>query len=255
MRARNIKPGFFKNDLLAELDPMARLLFIGLWCYADREGRFEVRVKKIKAEIFPYEDVDITCHLQALTCNGFVITYNDNGATYGQIANFRQHQRPHPHEAASQIPELNQCHCMSLTSREMSLTCPPDIRNDDIMISSTLSTPSGSIAPEQSDKEKPPQKKKRQKKTFETDEKFERFWSAYPRKIAKGQAKQTWKKIKPSEDLLVKILSTLEVAKKQDQWIRDGGQYIPYPSTWLNAEGWEDIFTIDCGKKEERCEL
>ena len=52
-RARNIKPGFFKNELLAEMPPETRLLFMGLWCLADREGRFEDRPKKIKMELFP----------------------------------------------------------------------------------------------------------------------------------------------------------------------------------------------------------
>ena len=45
MRARNIKPGFFKNDALAELDFAGRLLFIGLWGIADRAGRLEDRPK------------------------------------------------------------------------------------------------------------------------------------------------------------------------------------------------------------------
>ena len=38
MRARNLKPGFFKNETLAEIEPLGRLLFQGLWCMADREG-------------------------------------------------------------------------------------------------------------------------------------------------------------------------------------------------------------------------
>ena len=51
MRARNLKPGFFQNEYLADLPPLARILFCGLWCSADRNGRLEYRPKKIKAEI------------------------------------------------------------------------------------------------------------------------------------------------------------------------------------------------------------
>ena len=58
-RSRNIKPGFFLNDELAECDPLARLLFAGLWCIADREGRLEDRPKRIKAEVLPYDDCDV----------------------------------------------------------------------------------------------------------------------------------------------------------------------------------------------------
>ena len=53
MRARNIKPGFFKNDTLAELDFAGRLLFIGLWGIADRAGRLEDRPKKSRRRYFP----------------------------------------------------------------------------------------------------------------------------------------------------------------------------------------------------------
>lgn len=55
MRARNIKPGFFKNEDISECSPSARLLFIGLWMLADREGRLEYRPKRWKGELFPYE--------------------------------------------------------------------------------------------------------------------------------------------------------------------------------------------------------
>ncbi len=53
MRARSRKPGFFKNEDLAEVGPYAQLLFERLWCLADREGKLGDRPKKIKAEIFP----------------------------------------------------------------------------------------------------------------------------------------------------------------------------------------------------------
>ena len=57
-RARNIKPSFFTNDVLAEIDPLGRLLFIALWTMADREGRLEDRPKRIKAEALPYDDAN-----------------------------------------------------------------------------------------------------------------------------------------------------------------------------------------------------
>ena len=60
MRARNIKTGFYKNDQLAECSLAARLLFPGLWMMADRDGRLEYRPKRIKAEVFPYDDVDVS---------------------------------------------------------------------------------------------------------------------------------------------------------------------------------------------------
>lgn len=73
-------------------------------------------------------------------------------------------------------------------------------------------------------------------------ERFSRFWKAYPKKKSKGQAKKTWMKIKPSEQLLETILSTIERAKTSVDWQKENGRYIPHPATWLNAEGWEDEF-------------
>ena len=104
MRARNIKPGFFKNDTLAELDFAGRLLFIGLWGLADRAGRLEDRPKKIKAEIFPYDDVDVDSFLGELAKCSFIIRYEAGGNHYIQIVNFDKHQNPHPRETPSNIP-------------------------------------------------------------------------------------------------------------------------------------------------------
>ncbi len=104
MRARNIKPGFFKNEELAEIEPLGRILFEGLWCMADREGRLEDRPKRIKAEILPYDDCDAEKLLTALAGKGFIVRYSVNGENYLQINNFLKHQNPHPKEADSEIP-------------------------------------------------------------------------------------------------------------------------------------------------------
>jgi hypothetical protein len=67
-----------------------------------------------------------------------------------------------------------------------------------------------------------------------------------------GQAEKIWAKIHPDEQLLEKILSTIERAKKSESWIKDAGQFIPYPATWLNAKGWEDeVKTEDENWKEK----
>jgi DnaD/phage-associated family protein len=104
-RSRNIKPSFFQNEHLAETSPHARLLFIGLWCIADREGRLEDRPKRIKVTIFPYEDVDVDSLLNELvTSKGqFILRYKTADDCYIQILNFVKHQHPHIKECASII--------------------------------------------------------------------------------------------------------------------------------------------------------
>ncbi len=71
-------------------------------------------------------------------------------------------------------------------------------------------------------------------------ERFIEFWSAYPKKVGKGAAEKAWSKIKPDFELHLKILSAIERQKTSEQWLRDNGQYIPNPATWLNQRRWED---------------
>lgn len=85
----------------------------------------------------------------------------------------------------------------------------------------------------------PPSKRKVIKPAASTVD-FDIFWQEYPRKKAKPMAWKAWQKICPDEALLEKILSALADQKKCDQWVKDGGRFIPHPSTWLNQRRWED---------------
>ena len=71
---------------------------------------------------------------------------------------------------------------------------------------------------------------------------FEMFWEAYPKKKSKGQAEATFKKIAPDEQLLEAILESIGRARKSPDWTKEDGRYIPYPATWLNAQGWLDEY-------------
>jgi hypothetical protein len=72
------------------------------------------------------------------------------------------------------------------------------------------------------------------------EERFERFWKAYPNKTGKGAARKSWQRIRPSEDLLKQMLDALAAQKLSAKWQTEGGRFIPHPSTWLNQERWED---------------
>lgn len=103
-RSRNIKPGFFTNDELAECSPYARLLFAGLWTIADKEGRLDDRHKKIKALVLPFDEVNCDDLLQQLHSRKFINRYQVNGEGFIQITNWKKHQNPHCKEAPSEIP-------------------------------------------------------------------------------------------------------------------------------------------------------
>lgn len=102
-RARNLKPGFFKNEDLAECSAWARLCFAGLWTLADREGRLEDRPKRIKGELFAFDSFDVEPLLCELEKRSFIVRYEIDGERFIQVSKFLTHQTPHYSEKPSVI--------------------------------------------------------------------------------------------------------------------------------------------------------
>lgn len=97
MRIRTIKPEFFMHEAMAAQKPLDRILFVGLLCAADVEGRLEDRPARLKAQILPYDDWDVDTGLSNLARGSFIVRYT---AEVGgqptrliQVVNFRKHQR------------------------------------------------------------------------------------------------------------------------------------------------------------------
>jgi hypothetical protein len=75
------------------------------------------------------------------------------------------------------------------------------------------------------------------------DDGFDTFWAAYPRKVDKQNAQKKWQKLKPDAALRETIMNALARHKVSRDWVKDNGQFIPYPSTWINKKRWEDEIT------------
>lgn len=101
-RIRTIKPDFFSSDDICALSPLARLLYIGLWCEADREGRLVWAPRVFKRRYLPDDDCDIEALCDELTNRTLVRRYGDGLAC---IPSFAKHQHVNPREAASILPE------------------------------------------------------------------------------------------------------------------------------------------------------
>jgi hypothetical protein len=78
------------------------------------------------------------------------------------------------------------------------------------------------------------------KEKVEYSAEFEDFWKSYPRRIGKGEAWKSWKRIAPDQSLRERICASLAVQSQRKEWLKDGGQFIPHPSTWLNGARWLD---------------
>ena len=175
-RSRNIKPGFFLNDDLAECDPLARLLFAGLWCIADREGRLEDRPKRIKAEVLPYDNCDVDQLMNQLVKHKFILRYEVDGGQYIQIINFKKHQNPHVKEAPSIIPPPpeqdiapHEHHTSTVQEPEQNNSFPADSLNliPDSLINISTSEQSPDTQLEDKDSELKKPKKPRQIPLFD----------------------------------------------------------------------------------------
>lgn len=94
-RIRTIKPEFWTNERVMECTMSARLLFIGMWNFADDLGRLPLSAKTLKAQIMPSDDVSsdvILGMVSELSRNGLVLIYEVEGRSYIQIVGW-QHQR------------------------------------------------------------------------------------------------------------------------------------------------------------------
>jgi hypothetical protein len=101
-RIRTIKPEFFTSEDIVGLTPYARLLYIALWCEADKEGRLVWKPTTFKLRYLPGDSCDVAALCKELTDSGLVVLY---GQGYAHIPSFSAHQHINPRESASQLPD------------------------------------------------------------------------------------------------------------------------------------------------------
>ncbi len=108
-----------------------------------------------------------------------------------------------------------------------------------VLESRGLEAPMKSLdSPLQGAKVKDKDKDKAKAKVKELDlTEFQQFYKAFPRKKAVGEAEKAWNQMKPP---LAGVLASLEWQRKQEDWLKDGGKWAPYPATYLRARSWED---------------
>jgi hypothetical protein len=73
---------------------------------------------------------------------------------------------------------------------------------------------------------------------------FDQFWAAYPKKVAKADARKAWAQTKDVRPDISVLLTAIAAVCKTESWMKQGGTFIPYPATWLRGERWEDELTV-----------
>ena len=236
-RIRSLKPDFFLDEDLAELPLWVRVLFEGLWCHADKEGRLEDRPQKLKAVIFPYDKYDVNDGLHKLSQPKvhspkhlpFIVRYEVNGERYLQILSWDTHQSPHHTEKDSAIPAYN---------GELTVTC-------------TLNKGCVEDAHEQETINHEPST---------IDHEFAQFWEAYPEKKNKIDAFKAFKVLRRTEsfETIVEAFNGyMEFLKRKR--IKDNFAQNPmYASSFLRSDRWREyvgergVASLDVGAAPEK---
>jgi hypothetical protein len=246
MRRRIIAPDFWTDSNIVSMSYPARLLFIGLWNYADDEGYFLDDLPAIKRTLFPDQDFDIAAAFSE--CRRFLTEYSythvlsDLTRRAFKITHFLNWQvinRP----TASKIKPFCKFTDDSLNAHG-ALT--PKLSKDNININEVN---------EVSDQGKPDRvytsspKKSKPARRAPADpaqlEAFAKFYQAYPRHVARADAEKAWMELAPTAELTAKIVSGVE---RYSEAVKDSEpKYIKHPGAWLRARRWED----DIGRQNE----
>ena len=93
-RIRTVKPEFWTDERIVDLSPFARLLFIGMWNFADDEGYLWDQPKTLKLKILPADDLDPAALIEELVTGGLLERMVDpEGKRALRIRGFQKHQK------------------------------------------------------------------------------------------------------------------------------------------------------------------
>ena len=217
MPNRIIKESICTSDTIDQLTWFEEVFFYRLIVNCDDYGRFDARLPILKARLFPLKSVtekQISDALNKLSTVGIVTVYEYDGRPYLQLVTWDKHQQ--------------------IRAKKSKYPAPEEACNQ--MISDDIKCPRNPI-------QSNPNKKPIQSESPNGEgavSGFDLFWSAYPKKVGKKDAVKAWNKINPDKSLVKAIIEGVERWKGTEQWNKDGGQFIPYPATFLRQERWND---------------
>ena len=258
MGNRILKMGICYNERIAALSPYGEILFYRLIVGCDDFGRYSADVHMIKGQLFclcPYFGAEeIEAALGELEAVGLIAFYTVKGKRYLYLCGWEEHQKLRYRRAQFPAPPA-QTECEAKESDAHAC-----INNNIISINEVeekrREAEVKAEAEVEAEVEVEEVEEKRTEEKIEynppyipprgtgegtsAESDFERFWEAYPRKECRVRARNVFLKLAPRRPLLEKILSAITRFKATDQWNREGGRYVPYPSRWLLEERWEE---------------
>jgi len=233
-RIRTIKPEFFTSEDIVSLSPLARLLYIALWCEADKEGRLVWKPLTFKLRYLPGDSCDIHALCKEILDRGLVCLYSD-GLAY--IPSFTAHQHINPRESASQLPDHKDQPRVGTRQPRVGTGANLDVHpqvgregkgKEGITLRVVDAEDVGQQKPQY-----PPG--------------FTKFWETWPtndRKQARGKCFESWKKANAERDAAL-VIGHVEHLKNSEAWLKQGGQFVPAPLVYLNKRAWDGADILD----------
>lgn len=220
MPNRIIKESVCTSDSIDKLSWFEEVLFYRLIVNCDDYGRFDARPSIIKSRLFPLKETlttkTVSGAIKKLEIAGLVTLYVFEGRPYLYLPTWDHHQSVRAKRSKFPAPEsglqASEINCMQMHADES--ICP----SNPVQSESISESESNMRADAKNDD-------------------FDAFWAVYPRKVGKGDARKAFAKVKAPVSVLIDAVNT---QKQSQQWLKNDGQYIPNPATWLNQGRWED---------------
>ena len=243
MPNRIIKESICVSEQIDELSPFEEIFFYRLLVNCDDYGCMDAREKVLTAKLFPLRAVrpsDVLKALARLAEVGLIGLYEIDDHPYLKVLKWADHQRVRISKHKYPEPTEEQLAAGCGNSRQVAANCGE---------SRQVAANCGELRPEsnpiQSESNpntnpNPNPNPTRVRARRELDGLFDQFWTAYPRKEDKENARKAFAKLEPDGDLLTEILSAIEKQRQSAQWQENGGKFIPYPASWLNGKRWQD---------------
>ena len=223
-RIRTIKPKFWTDGVMVRLSPLARLLYIGMWNFAECDsGHVDGDSLALKLQILPADECDIDALISELVKAGRIVRIELDGKAYLHVKRLADHQKVDPRWSPRCPVCLAGAH---LDSPRLSET-PQD-------------SPDLTPVKERKGKERKGEEKE---DTPPTPSRFDEFWDLYPRKQAKGDARKAWDAAAKREDQDVIIDGLRRLLPWFESQCKATGDYRPTAGPWLRQERWTDELT------------
>lgn len=224
MPNRILREGILTSERLEELNWAEEVFYRRLMSVVDDFGRYYARPALLRAACYPLlltkvSDSDIEKWLTACVNAALVRVYPAlDGKRYLEMIDFRQQVRA----VASKFPAFDGACTASATQLHSNSEASAHLDGVGVVDVSEGAIPAAPRI-----------------------ELFDEFWSAYPKKRAKDDAKKAFDKRKPDRALVDFMLAAIRSQSASEDWLKDGGKFIPYPATWLNDGRWQDGESID----------